>query len=166
MNQRLNIKRQLLWTTVASLSAMFGIVTHRAAEDRRLDETCTPFDHQYLCAHRWPDNPSMCKTDVPFCNGASDSNICASTEISYYEVKDDFPQSDPLDPTLTCTQIVGGSGVYTVWNSHTKIVSPPAQCYKRVYCVWDPSTQPGKCVYYADAGPWISKPKPTLLQCL
>jgi len=74
MKQRQNHKKQLLWGMVTGLTAMFGIVTHWAAEDRNYDPTCSPFSHKYLCEHRYAYNPGMCKSDLALCSGAGGAN--------------------------------------------------------------------------------------------
>ncbi|OQC68400.1 MAG: hypothetical protein BWX48_00054 [Verrucomicrobia bacterium ADurb.Bin006] len=166
MKQRRNYKMHLIWTKVAGLTAMFGIVTHWAAEDRLPDEACSLFSHVRLCPHKYPINPGMCKSDVPLCSGATSSNICTGTNITYYEVKSDFHQSEANNATMTCHQIVGGSGTYIIWTQHTKISSPPEPCYKRVTCRWDPFPAPGRCVVYEDLSPWFSLPKRSVEGCL
>lgn len=167
MKHKLNHQRALLWAGLAGLAAMFGIATHRAAdaEDRHNDASCSPLTHQNPCEHKTVRNPGMCFTNVPLCSGTTNPNLCSSSEIAYYDVKDDFPQGETDDPTTICRQTQGGSAEYTIWNAHHNVISPAADCYRRVVCKWDTSTSPAKCVVDYEISPWISIAKPTAVKC-
>lgn len=165
MQNRQTRRKHLLWTTVLGLTTLFGIDTHWAAEDRRPDETCAPFSHLDPCEHKYPTNPGMCKSPLALCVGATSQAICLNTEISYFAVKNDFPQGQTDNPTMTCQQIEGGSGSYTIWTAHTYIYSPSRECYKQVRCRWEPAPA-NTCVYDHDVTGWSYLPKKTMGNCL
>lgn len=166
MKDEFNHHRAPLWAGLACLGVLIGIATHRAAdpEDRKLDAKCTRFQHQYVCEHKITRNPGMCFTNVALCSGATTSNMCVNTNITYYQVNSDFPQQgDTPDPTTICRQTEGGSAEYTIWAAHHYIASPPAECYCQVRCKWNPTSS--KCEPWYCIGPKMSLGKLTAVNC-
>lgn len=164
MKQRHNRTKPLLWVIVAGLTATFGIDTHWAAEDRRHDAQCSPFNHTPLCPHKWAANPSMCKADVALCAGATTQATCLNPNTTFYVVMEDFPQDEVSNSTLTCKQTEGGSSTYTIWAEHTYITSPSRGCYKQVRCKWEPAPA-SRCVVDYDETGWVYLPKKISYYC-
>lgn len=140
---------------------LVGLVFSQAAEDRFYDSQCSPFWHD--CAHRKPFNPGMCKTGLQLCAGTQNPYTCEDSNISYYEVKQDFPQGTIENSTMTCVQQVGGTGQFQIWAEHTQVVSPAAQCYVLVRCRWDAQTR--KCVRAEYISAWYYEPKLQAVPC-
>lgn len=170
MNQELNNvnnQRTLLWAGLAGLAALISLVTitHRVvgAEDRHLNPECTPLYHQQPCEHKTTRNPGMCWPNVPLCSGATDSNLCVSTNITYYEVMDDFPQGERDDSTTICRQYVNGTGEFTIWAAHHNVISPAHPCYRKVTCRWNSTTR--RCEFRGAVTPWYYMPKRIAVEC-
>ena len=135
-----------------------------APDDRKGDPLCTSCSH--ACLHKYPCNLSRCPGAPvgPECIGQDAAN-CPAGGTQYYTVMWDFPIAECDDITTTCIDSTpSASHTYSVYASHTKIDSPPANCYRTAICRWDTESEPEVCVIHS-AGPIVNAGKKTASVC-
>ena len=105
----------------------------------------------------------MCWSNVQLCSGTTSSTICESTDITYYEVNDNFPHGERDNSTIFCRQYVDGTGEYTIWAAYHNIISHAAEYYRKVIRQW--ISPLGRCEVWYAVTPWYYMPKRTAIEC-